>query len=130
MTMNGSSADVSARSSGTGPGRSSDQATSRARFAYGRPTRSTTTTFSTLGDDADAAGFVAERRRDVVHPPAGPPGGPRDPATGIQHLRIGDAPDEPEIALGRAPEAVGIFDRPAQQRRVVVTAVSLGKRAQ
>ena len=83
-----------------------------------------------FADDRDAGGVVAQRGRDVVHAAAAPPGGPWDPAPHVEHVLVRDAPDDAEIALGRAPEALEVFGRPALQRRVIAVAVPLGEAPQ
>src|SRR5205085_4708911 len=83
-----------------------------------------------FADDRDAGGVVAQRGRDVVHAAAAPPGGPWDPAPHVEHVLVRDAPDDAEIALGRAPETLEVFGRPALQRRVIAVAVPLGEAPQ
>ena len=87
-------------------------------------------TLLALADDRDAIRLVAERGRDVIHAPAAPPRGPGDPATRVEDVLVRHAPDDPEIALGRAPEAVHVLDGPAQERREVRVTVALGEAPQ
>src|SRR6266849_2219369 len=73
---------------------------------------------------------MAQRRRDVVHPAAKPPGGPLDTARGVEHAVVGPAPHQADVAVHGAPTRLLVFDRPTLQRGVIGVAVRFGEAAQ
>src|SRR6266516_4644672 len=64
--------------------------------------------FFAFEDDRDARWVVPQRRIHVVHTAAEPPRRPGDATRGIEDALVGFAPHEPQIAVYRAPKAVGI----------------------
>src|SRR4029077_10747807 len=73
---------------------------------------------------------MVQRRLDVVHRAAEPPGGPRDAAGGVEHAVVGRAPDQADVEDHGAPKLILVFDRPTLQRLVVTVAVCFGEAAQ
>src|SRR5256884_9655002 len=58
--------------------------------------------------------IVAQRRGHVVHATADPPRGPGNAARPVEHPLVGRLPHEAEIAVDGMPEAIEVFDRPAE----------------
>ncbi len=83
-----------------------------------------------LEDDRRARRIVAQRRCDEVHSAAEPPGGPGDAAGRIEHAVVRLLPNQSEVTLHCAPEALQIFDGPAVQRGKILVAVGRGELTQ
>src|SRR6266550_2179985 len=83
-----------------------------------------------LEDDRRARRIVAQCRCDEVHSAAEPPGGPGDAAGRIVHAVVRLLPNQSEVTLHCAPEALQIFDGPPVQRGKVLVAVGRGELTQ